>query len=67
MASKSHHQPMSLYLANFICFAVTFMVVYFGERNTKYKPAQTPDEFDQRMIVAVMALLIFIALQSVLL
>lgn len=43
------------------------MVVYFGERNTKYKPAQTPDEFDQRMIVAVMALLVFIALQSAIL
>jgi len=48
------------------CFVVAIAYVWYGERHTLVNPAKDENEFEQRIVVAVVALCIFIGFHVIL-
>jgi hypothetical protein len=49
-----------------LCFVVAIRYVWYGERNTTLNPPKDENDFEQRMVVAGAALVIFTFLHALL-
>lgn len=48
------------------CLVVAIALVWYGERHTRVNPAKDENDFQQRIVVVVVALSIFIGLHVIL-